>query len=130
MIVDLFAIFAGEVCGERWTGKDPRVDGASAAVAVVGEVVGAFVGGGGSETHLFVAAGGLKFVVAAHVEDLRVQAFDLGGVLIVEFDWGDGGAFCLFSRRIFVFFSMRANADEKEKFMDKQACFTYLPLLI
>lgn len=68
MILDLFAVFAGDVCGEWRTGKDPRVDGTSAAIAVVGEVVGAFVVRGGSETHLLVAAGGLKFVVATHLE--------------------------------------------------------------
>jgi hypothetical protein len=51
VVVDLFAFFAGDVCGEGWTGKDPRVIGASAAVAIVGEVVGAFVGGEWSETY-------------------------------------------------------------------------------
>lgn len=64
----MIAVFAGDVCGEWWTGKDPGVNGASATVAVVGEVVGAFVVGGGSETHLLVAAGGLEFVVTAHLE--------------------------------------------------------------
>jgi len=52
------------------------VEGAGAAVAVVGVEVGAFVRGRGCETHLFVAAGGLEFVVAAHFEDLRLLTLD------------------------------------------------------
>jgi len=60
------------------------VEGAGAAVAVVGVEVGAFVGWRGGETHLFVAAGSLKFVVAAHSEDLRQLALDSGLCTSVE----------------------------------------------
>ena len=45
------------------------MNGAGAAVAVVGEVVGASVGGRGLKADFLVAAGGLEFVVAAHFED-------------------------------------------------------------
>jgi hypothetical protein len=49
------------------------VNGTSATVAIVGEVVGASVGWGGLETSLFATAGSLEFVVAAHLEDLRLK---------------------------------------------------------
>jgi hypothetical protein len=49
------------------------VDGTGATVAVVCGVVGASVGWGGLETSLFATAGSLEFVVAAHLEDLRLK---------------------------------------------------------
>lgn len=60
------------------------MDGAGAAVAVVGGEVGAFVGGGGGEAYLFVAAGGLEFVVAAHLGDLGMWTLDLDELVSIE----------------------------------------------
>lgn len=42
------------------------MDRAGTTVAVVREVVGAFVVRGGRKTCLFATTGGLKFVIAAH----------------------------------------------------------------
>ena len=64
VIVNLFAVVAEDARGQRGRGQYPAVDGAGAAVAVVLEVEGAFYGWG--EAGLFVAAGGEKFIVAAH----------------------------------------------------------------
>lgn len=58
--------------GQGWRGQDPGVDGAGAAVAIVGVEVCAFVVWRGVEAHLFVAAGCLEFVIAAHVGDSRL----------------------------------------------------------
>ena len=52
------------------------MQGAGAAVPVVGVEVCAFVGWRGCETHLFVTAGGLEFVVATHFESLIQLALD------------------------------------------------------
>lgn len=60
------------------------MEGAGAAVAVVGVEVGAFVRWRGCETHFFVAAGGLEFVVAAHRDNLRLLALDSDVDLAVE----------------------------------------------
>ena len=64
VIVNLFAVVAEDARGQRGRGQYPAVDGAGAAVAVVLEVEGAFYGWG--EASFFVAAGGEKFIVAAH----------------------------------------------------------------
>jgi hypothetical protein len=87
VFLGFLAVLAYLVCGERRQGEDPGVDGAGAAVASVGEVVGAFVGRGGCEADFFVAAGGLEFVVAAHLGDLRL----IDGVVFLMFlRWMDG----------------------------------------
>lgn len=72
MCFGCLAVGADGSGGQGWRGQDPRVDGAGAAVAVVGGEVGAFVGWRGSEAYLFVAAWGLEFVVAAHFEPLSL----------------------------------------------------------
>ena len=60
------------------------MEGAGAAVAVVGVEVGAFVGWRGGEAGLFVTARGLEFVVAAHRDNLRLLALDSGADVSVE----------------------------------------------
>lgn len=83
------------------------MDGASAAVAVVGEVVRASVGWGGLETSLFATAGSLEFVIAAHLEYLSLKTLGL-------IRWCCGRVKC---------------SIEKDMFMYERACSTYLALL-
>jgi hypothetical protein len=103
MFIGLLAVLAYFVCGEWWEGEYPGVDGAGAAVAGVGEVVGAFVGGGGCKADFFVAAGGLEFVVAAHLGELRLI---------------DGIVFLMFLRWM--------DEIEKEEFMYEEIRSSYL----
>jgi hypothetical protein len=107
VFIGLLAVFTYLICGEWWEWEYPGVDGAGAAKAIVGEVVGAFVGGGGCKADFFVAAGGLEFVVAAHLGDLRLT---------------DGIVFLMFLRWM--------DEIEKEELVYKEVCSSYLPLLL
>jgi hypothetical protein len=71
------------------------VHGAGAAVAVVGEEVGAFMSGRGCKASFLMAARGLEFVVTAHLDDSETEFAERGvdGSTVQSYDLFSSGKF-------------------------------------